>query len=343
MIPLSRSSIIAPIVAFLRHAGAPAERLLARAKLPGWILDDSERLIPTASAVRFLATSAHIEGVANLGLLAGQHARVDGLGLWGRLICRESTLGDALQAAVENYPLFTTNGHLWLTVADEQVRLCQAFTTPFVEGRQQTDHYCLMVMLAILRLGAGPTWQPALVELQTGESDALRDAAALSTARIVFDRPATAITFPRALLGAPVAPHGLDAEPCEGAMETWRASAPADETVAAVTQVLHTLLRTGRPSVPATAALLGMSARTLQRRLDAGGVSHHGLVERARFAAASALLERTARPIMEVAFELGYSDHAHFTRAFRRWSGCSPRDFRLKVRAGADDVPHAPL
>lgn len=340
MIPLSRSSIVAPIVAFLRHAGAPVERLLARASLPGWVLADSERLIPTAGAIRFLAGSAHAEGVANLGLLAGLHARIDSLGVWGRLICREAKLGDALQAAVDNYRLFTTNGRLWLTVDDEQARLCQAFTTGFVEGRQQTDHYCLMVMLGILRLGAGPAWQPTRVELQTGESEVLRDAAPLSTATIVFDRPSTAITFPRALLSAPLRPPGLDAEPFEGTMESWRATAPADDTAAAVTQVLHMLLRVGRPSVPATAAMLGMSVRTLQRRLDAGGVSHHALVERARFAAASTLLERTERPIMEVAFELGYSDHAHFTRAFRRWAGCSPKEFRRKIRVMPDEVPH---
>lgn len=82
------------------------------------------------------------------------------------------------------------------------------------------------------------------------------------------------------------------------------------------------------PSVAETAAYLGVSVRTLQRRLAQAGASHQMLVAQARFTTAVAVLERSDAKILELALDLGYSDHANFTRAFRRWAGCAPRVFR---------------
>jgi AraC-like DNA-binding protein len=76
-----------------------------------------------------------------------------------------------------------------------------------------------------------------------------------------------------------------------------------------------------------------MSVRTLQRRLAQAGASHNVLVAQARFATAAVVLERPDAKILELALDLGYSDHANFTRAFRRWAGCAPREFRWNNNA----------
>jgi AraC-like DNA-binding protein len=73
-----------------------------------------------------------------------------------------------------------------------------------------------------------------------------------------------------------------------------------------------------------------MSVRTLQRRLAEAGVSHQMLVAQARLATAAAVLERTDAKVLDLALDLGYSDHANFTRAFRRWTGYAPREFRSR-------------
>jgi len=84
------------------------------------------------------------------------------------------------------------------------------------------------------------------------------------------------------------------------------------------------------PTIGMTAEFVGMSVRTLQRRLARAGACHHELVAQARFATAAAVLERTDAKILALALDLGYSDHANFTRAFRRWAGCSPREYRSR-------------
>jgi AraC-like DNA-binding protein len=96
--------------------------------------------------------------------------------------------------------------------------------------------------------------------------------------------------------------------------------------------VVETLSWDGYPDIQLTAEVLGMSVRSLQRHLAAAGITHEALVGRARFATATALLEETDAKILDIALDLGYSDHAHFTRAFRRWAGCCPQEFRRRSR-----------
>jgi AraC-like DNA-binding protein len=333
---LTRSGIVSPIAAFLGRIGAPVERLLAGAGLPEWVLDDSEVLIPTASTARLLVQAARTQGIGNLGLLSGEAARIEALGVFGRLICRAPTLACALDLETSYHPLFSSSGRMWLSTDGESVRLCHAFTGPFDQEWQQADHYVLMLMLGVLRLGAGRGWRPTEVQLQTPECPALRDVEALSGARVSFGQPATAVTFPRALLDTPLRPSRIDGAAPNPPLDKWRGSAPAGDFAGSIVQVIEMLSGEGYPHIGLTADVLGMSVRSLQRHLAAAGLTHVSLVARARLATAAALLEETDAKILDIALDLGYSDHAHFTRAFRRWTGRSPQAFRRECRRRRD-------
>ena len=82
------------------------------------------------------------------------------------------------------------------------------------------------------------------------------------------------------------------------------------------------------------AEMMGVSTRSLQRRLSLAGLTYSALLEQARFNNAAKLLGDTDIKIIDVAFASGYADPAHFTRAFRRISGCTPREFRERSRNG---------
>ena len=82
------------------------------------------------------------------------------------------------------------------------------------------------------------------------------------------------------------------------------------------------------PSIEVAAEAAGLSVRTLQRRLALEGLNYSELVEQARFQIATQLLEDADVKVTDVAFDLGYSDVAHFSRAFHRWAGVSPRAYR---------------
>jgi AraC-like DNA-binding protein len=103
----------------------------------------------------------------------------------------------------------------------------------------------------------------------------------------------------------------------------------------AVREIVTTLLGDGAPPVHVVAALVGLSARTLQRRLHDEGVTFARGVTRVRFDVAQRMLADPGRKIIGVALDLGYSDPAHFTRAFARWTGLAPRAFRRLRSTGS--------
>lgn len=95
-------------------------------------------------------------------------------------------------------------------------------------------------------------------------------------------------------------------------------------------------LTDGYPGVALIAKALGMSTRSLQRQLAQKHMSYSLLVEQVRFNQAIHLLQDPDLKLIDIAFRLGYEDQANFTRAFRRWTGISPSQYRhlhLKTNA----------
>ncbi len=105
-------------------------------------------------------------------------------------------------------------------------------------------------------------------------------------------------------------------------------SATTSERVRAA---LLELLPAGEMSVGAVGAALGVSVRTLQRRLRDEGTSFKGLVNETRSDLAVHYLRHSELSITEIAFLLGYGDHHSFYRAFHSWTGSTPKAVRLAV------------
>jgi len=92
-------------------------------------------------------------------------------------------------------------------------------------------------------------------------------------------------------------------------------------------------LSEGAPTVSEIAQRLGMSGRTLQRRLAEAGHSYQQLIDEARRQLAERLLGQTDYSLQEIAFLTGFSDQSAFTRAFKRWAGQTPRSYRLTAQS----------
>lgn len=90
-------------------------------------------------------------------------------------------------------------------------------------------------------------------------------------------------------------------------------------------------LSEGVPKVSEMANRLSMSSRTLQRRLSEQGLSFQNLVDDSRRDLALRLLRKSDYSLSEVAFLTGFSEQSSFNRAFKRWSGQTPRSYRLEV------------
>jgi AraC-like DNA-binding protein len=98
-------------------------------------------------------------------------------------------------------------------------------------------------------------------------------------------------------------------------------------------QVKDTLRRSlagKRPTLPDVAQELGLSARTLQRRLTDAGITFQQVVEETRRELARHYLKQTAVELNETAFLLGFEDANSFFRAFQAWEGTSPNEWRTR-------------
>lgn len=105
---------------------------------------------------------------------------------------------------------------------------------------------------------------------------------------------------------------------------------PSDERcLASLTRdAIAARLPSSNRRIDVVANSIGFSARTLQRLLGREGISYSKLVDEVRLALARDLLDGTEYRLSEIAERLGYSDAAHFTRAFRRWTGKTPSEHR---------------
>ena len=93
-------------------------------------------------------------------------------------------------------------------------------------------------------------------------------------------------------------------------------------------QLIKESLPSGIPSVIQAADYLGMSARTLKRRLSEKGLTFRDLVQQIQRDVSTDLLKNTTQSIGEIAFQTGFSEQSAFNRAFRRWMGNSPLEYR---------------
>ncbi len=111
---------------------------------------------------------------------------------------------------------------------------------------------------------------------------------------------------------------------------------PADDDVRGeVRRVLSTQATAGDMRIGVVARRLATTPRTLQRRLAQSGTSFEALCDDARKQAAETYLTDTTLSIAEVTYLLGYSEPTAFHRAFKRWYGTTPQEFRTRMASGA--------
>jgi AraC-like DNA-binding protein len=338
-ITLVRLPVLRPILQYLTRIGAPIERYVARAGISPVALQKSEPLIPLRQAIRFLREAAAGEGRSDLALLAGQHATIESLGMYGQLIRRSRTLGDAIGTLVHLAQSFNSGERWWIERSRNTVRLCHRFTEPLGPEDAQVEHYTIAMVVNLIRLAAGPTRTPIEVQLCSSHSPDVPGSPLFHGTRLGFDHPWTTITLGSSLLDEPIgSAQTAHLSPLD--VELWRQSAPADDLEGSIRQVLIAMEpRIGHVRIEHAAAALGCSVRTLQRRLADAGSCFEEIVRTMRQDMAADLLQRTDARVLDIALDLGYSDHAHFTRAFRRWTGLPPLEYRRRHRAAPNPSP----
>ncbi|CUH87088.1 Virulence-regulating protein VirS [Phaeobacter sp. CECT 5382] len=101
-----------------------------------------------------------------------------------------------------------------------------------------------------------------------------------------------------------------------------------------VIEEIAKLLSGGVPQLSEVSKTMGLGGRTFQRRLNERGKSFQALVDEARQKLAQQLISASTYSFSEIAFLTGFSEQSAFSRAFKRWSGQTPKAYRLELQAG---------
>lgn len=329
-IALVRANVLFPFRAFLDTIGAPTERLLQNVGLRAGMLADGERLIPLNQCLAFLARAADTERLPDLGLIVGRQTPFHQLGTFSRLVESAPTLQVALEMMVSHIGLHNSGDALWLTMKGDTASLSHGIKPGASEGRLQGELFALAMMIAFFKSVLGGTWMPKSIRLSAGHAAFRMHHEQALGVPVVCAGEGTSVIFPRATLAE--ANRGYkDAAASLDDLAFLRATAPAGEFAQSVRQTIAALLVDGYPDIRRTADAIGLSVRTLQRRLGEAGETYSDLVGQVRFQASVDLLRDGHAKLIDIAGELGYADSANFTRAFRRWSGVPPRAFRRRT------------
>lgn len=328
-IPLTRARHAINFAVALAKKGFSAATYLDRSHLPDDLLEDTggDRIVSALNMLDFTERAAAGTGMRDLGYWAGA-LPIAGYGNFGARVAKAPSLNTAIQT-------FCSNVRDECSEAEYHVKYEQS-TAWFCHGRnggdslqQQHELYALMIMMQVIRLALGPDWKPARIRLQRQDETEVADNDFLLATNIEFGSLVTGIQLPLEKLATPLmCPQDAILMGNESTPEIDSAPLPMDP-MGALTELVSTYLRQSRyPSLELAAEATGISTRTLQRYLRSMGTSYSGLIDQVRFNTAISLLDDSSITITEIAHQVGYANIAHFSRAFTRIAGMSPRVYR---------------
>lgn len=323
---LSRSKHLIPFAALVSEAGQRVDRVLRKAGLPSDCLDDPETLIPSQAVFRFREFSARTLGLPNIALDATRDLHFSELGEFGRALLGAPTLHRLLTTFRDHINTETTITEIELERLDSgDLSFCYRFQHVPAIGVWHSDLYTFQWAIKIIRL-VSPTWSPETMwSISHPSAKRQQVFARLGTGSVDFEHGCTGFMIPSSMLALPLQDR-KQVTRREKAQLPKRAL--PDTYSDAIERVIATYASDRWLSIEEAAEVLGTSTRSLQRRLGAEHTTYSGVVERTRSEMAGELLEQTDASVADIAASLGYRSQANFTRAFRRWSGVSPSEYR---------------
>jgi AraC-like DNA-binding protein len=308
-----------PVEEALERAGISPARVFRRAELPLSLIEHPDQLIPLRDQLVLVAAATHELGDPTFPFRLSHSVGIESLGAFGQRISFAPSLRASILACNESIQrMLQTMTRMSLSERGGVARWAYEVVDDVRVGRQENELLAFGYMASLLHRFTGS--QPIRAELPSGPHDkvALEDVLGCE----IQKGEKAALLFPAEWLMA----EG-PAFSGNGAVDPDRI--PFLEDVGAIIEhVIRLGLLGSNSSIRWASRRMRMSTRTLQRRLSAGGTTFEQVRRRVFLRWAISLLERSSTPITEIAYELGYSDPAHFARAMTRWTGRSPSAWR---------------
>lgn len=328
--PTLAFSYLGALLDYLRQRQIDPQALLGTT-LPD--TSDRDARVSERQAAQWFAQAAAALHDDALGLHVGEQIRPGHYGVLGYVAMACATLGEALQCQQRYQALV-------LSITAEPPRIEHEVLT--LRWRSEGDasyrqlaEFNLAAMLSFIRWLSGRTLQPLRLDFTYPQPAQIGEHQRVFGCPLRFSQATYGIVLPSAWLSLPL----IQPDPAMRALMDRRAAQQLatlreqqDDALSAARRLIAQNLgsHTQPLELAGLAARLGLSSRSLQRKLQDAGVSFSQLLDGVRAELAQHYLEDDSLSLTDIAFLLGYSEQSAFTRAYRRWTGQAPAAARQR-------------
>lgn len=308
-----------------QHIGLPLEQL-----------QDPDLRIPASAHYQLWTLAESVTGDPGIGLHAGQVVDPERMGLVGHVFFNCDTLGEALVQYVRLHRLINESVMLSLEQTADQAILTWQPEQPDFYCRQDMDR-TLAAAVSRTRHFINPDIRADWLDIAHPEPAYASEYPALFGGDVRFGCGITRIAFASHFLDSPI-PH-RNPYVYSAVLKQVNSLLARLQTRRSFSRKLRRLISkqmaTDRIDADSLARQCHMSRQTLYRRLKKEGLSFHDLVEQVRKDKALRYVAEDRYALGEIAFLLGFSELSAFSRAFKRWTGEAPAQYRTRHREGA--------
>lgn len=295
-------------------------------------LTDPNVLVPLDKHCKLLEIAAERTNDSFIGLRIGRQVQPGDMGPLGYTLLNSPTVLAALQGFVRYLRVYARGCEMELTIDGEIAYFNYRYTItdPCALERRQEAECTLAVVKRLVEIITSKKMEIRSVGFEHPKPEDVSEHNRVFDAPLYFSQEVNFLMFKTSLLQEATA----HSEPRlfevleEHLAQVINSQVEEGDLVSKVGNAIAQSLSGGLPSIDNVAASLFMTKRTLQRRLADEGVLYNEYADEIRRKMAVQYVSKTAMPLTEVAFLLGYSHLSAFSRAFRRWIGESPADFR---------------
>jgi AraC-like DNA-binding protein len=333
-IPLIRGFALLPTLHWLAEEGVSVERALAEVDLSSSPITDPFRPIPLVHAAALLRNAAHNHGPDVPCRVLSRSGSLE-IAMLGKVALGSRTPAEALGRIVAALPYYCSHEQVSFERRPGQYVVREFFAHRFdPETRHLLLQYAAAMIDRILSMAGDPAPRITRIEmpphpihgvehLRRWFGDGVAETKSRGITLFVDDRVMDS-AFGK------VARDRLNPRELDG-----RASLRGETFSDSVKSLLSLMIESDEaPTMKQIVAAAGTSARTFQRQLKEEGTSFSELLADVRRSETLRRLKERKLTIAAIATDLGYSDQASFTRAFRRWTGTPPSQFRARTTSG---------
>ncbi len=312
----------------LEASGVDSARIFRAVGITGELSNDPMHRLPTQTMTRLYQACVDVTNNPYFGLTVAKFIHISNLHALGYALAASATLMDFCRRLERYFRLVSQVAKITVTEQGDLVLMRVEHLVPL--SSETEDAFFTFLVLTMRQLYK-PKFNPVRVEFHRAMP---REGAGpyerVIRAPVLFGQPDGLLVFAKADLCVRLDGSCPDlAQINDNIVISYLARLDKSDVITGVSQKIIEYLPDGECSRDKVAAALCMSPSTLQFKLSQRGTNFQQLLDDTRKELACSYLRQAARSVTEITFLLGFTDTSNFTRAFKRWTGVSPTEFRL--------------